>query len=122
MGPAKDACAINNLKPINFHLAPGADVQVALVPDFMEVVKLTDAMGDRGIVFYDATHQVAGLAIDDQPGTGGALAEETYARGKLQGTGSVSAPLTQTFTTWDGFMQSVRASYDLAGSTDLKQR
>lgn len=122
MGPAKDACAIANLKPINFHLGPGADIQVALVPEFTEVVKLTDAMGDRGIVFYDSTHRVAGIAIDDQPGRADALAEEAYGRGVLQAAGGVSGPLTQTFGTWDGFMQSVRATYDVGGAVDLKTR
>lgn len=120
MGPAKDACAVMNLKPINFHLAPGADIQVALVPAFTEVVQLTDASGGRGVMFYDSMHQVVGLAIDDQPSRGSGPQIESYARGVLNGRGTISAPLTQTFTTWDGFAQSVRATYDQAGNADLK--
>jgi len=124
MGPAQQACALTNLKPITFQIAPGADIQVALVPEFTEVVQLTDAMGNRGIAFYDSMHQVAGIAIDDQRTNGFAsgTAIETYARGVLQPIGALSLPITQTFTTWDGFAQSVRAQYDQAGAADLKDR
>ena len=95
MGPASQACAITNLKKIDFHLSSHSDVQVALRPEFAEVVKLTDASGERGVIFYDATHQVAGLAIDDprSPPPASATAEETYARGKLGQAGAITAPL-----------------------------
>jgi hypothetical protein len=122
VGPAHDACAVTNLKPINFNIAASADVQVALVPDFAEVVDVSDASGPRGLIFYDATHKVAGLAIDDtrMPPPSDATAEESFAKIKMLSTGLLSLPITQTFTTWDGFAQSVRSSYDQAAVADLK--
>ncbi len=122
-GPAHEACSTGNLRPINFQTSGLADLKVALVPEFAEVQKLTDATGaERGIIFYDATNQIAGLVLSRPPVGADAVAEETDARTKLNGLGAVTAPITQTFTTWDGFAQTVRGTYDQAGSADLKAR
>ncbi|MBK7864480.1 MAG: hypothetical protein IPJ65_38920 [Archangiaceae bacterium] len=67
--------------------------------------KLTDAMGDRGVLFYP-THQVAGPAIDDQRMPPPATADrrrDPRAAQVLQTAGGISAPPIQTFTPWDGF-------------------
>ncbi|MHB8875758.1 MAG: hypothetical protein ACYC8T_18890, partial [Myxococcaceae bacterium] len=122
-GPAQQACSTANLKPIRFLLGSGADVQVALVPQFAEVSMLVDPAGvERGILFYDAANKMGGLVLSRPPVGTNAAAEETDARSRLQGLGTVSAPITQTFTTWDGFAQSVRGTYDLAGNVDAKVR
>lgn len=122
-GPAKNACSTANLRLISFHFAGVPDLQVALVPAFTEVNKLVDGNNvERGVIFYDKTNQVAGLVIARPPVGANASVEETDARIKLSGLGGVSGAITQTFTTWDGFTQSVRASYDNGGSADLKSR
>lgn len=121
-GPAQAACSTPNLKPVSFHSEAVSDLQVALVPSFTEATLLVEGGINRGGLFYDPTNQVGGMVISKTPAGANASAEESAARAKLQSLGTVSAPITQTFTTWDGFAQSVRATYDHAGGTDLKTR
>ncbi|MFT3837702.1 MAG: hypothetical protein QM723_11970 [Myxococcaceae bacterium] len=111
------ACATNNLKPITLQSSGFADVQVALVPTFTEVGHLNDGMQDRGFIFYDSTTGVAGLALSKTPTGGDASSDEIGDRSKL---GSVSAPSSRTFTTWDNFALSVLSTYDLGGAADTK--
>lgn len=121
MGPAQQACSTANLRPVSFHTSGSADVQVALVPEFTEISKLTLGADERGIAFYNAATKVGGIAISKTMGVGAsASAEEMSARTTLGGLGTVGLPLTQTFTTWDGF-GAVRASYDLASTRDVKE-
>ncbi|MFZ5440951.1 MAG: hypothetical protein ACOZQL_13165 [Myxococcota bacterium] len=117
-GVAQQACATQNLKPISFHSSGASDVQVALVPDFAEVTRVAGPGGEAGFVFYDATTKVAGLAISKTPAGADATAEEADGRSKITG---LSGPLTQTFTTWDGF-NAVRGVYDASGNGDVKTR
>jgi Bacterial TSP3 repeat len=118
-GPPQAACATPNLKPVGFSSSGAADVQVALVPEFAEVQKLSDGTGERGFIFYDAVTHVAGLAISRTPAGADGTAEELAARALL---GTVTAPLTQTFSTWDGFSGSVRGTYDVSQTDDAKAR
>lgn len=118
-GVAQQACATVNLRPINFHVAGVPDVQVALVPAFSEISRLSDSAGERGFAFFDPASKVAGIAISKPPTGADGTSEELDGRGKI---GNVAAPLTQTFTTWDGFTGSVRAVYDVSGNQDVKAR
>ncbi len=120
MGPAQQACSTANLRPISFHSSPSADVQIALVPEFMEVAKLTLGTDERGIVFYNPATKVGGIAISKTMGVGASpSAEEATARATLGGIGAVSTPLTQTYSSWDTF-GGVRATYDVASNRDAK--
>ncbi len=120
-GPVNQACATANLKPVTFHSSGASDVQLALVPDFAEVTRLavpgTSGSVEAGFAFYDQSTKIAGLALSKAPAGADANAEEAFGRGRI---GNVTAPLTQTFTTWDGFGGSVRAIYDVSGSGDVK--
>jgi hypothetical protein len=118
-GPVQQACATANLKPINFHTSGASDVQVALPPDFSEVTRLAAGGVESGFAFFDPATKVAGLAISKTPQGADATAEEANGRTRITG---ISAPLTQTFTTWDGFAGSVRATYDVSGNQDVKAR
>jgi hypothetical protein len=119
-GPAQQACATANLRPVSFHSSGIADVQAALVPEFTEVSRLVLGTDERGLTFFNPTSKVGGVAISKRMGIGAdASAEEVAARGALQGVGTVSSPITQTFTTWDGF-PAVRAVYDVASARDAK--
>jgi hypothetical protein len=120
MGPAQQACAVANLKPITFQGGGKPDVKVALVPGFSEVGRLADT-SERGLIFYDAAAHIAGLVLSKPPDGTTGTTEEQAGRAKLQATGGVSGPITQTFTTWDGF-DAVRGTYDNAGAVDLKTR
>jgi hypothetical protein len=117
-GPAGQACSSANLKPIAFHAAEHEGLQLALIPPFAQTSALLDvASGQTGLMFYDAAHHTVGLAFSKTPVGATASAEETDARARL---GGVSGAIVQTFTSWDGFTQSVRASYDQDGTADLK--
>ncbi|MFT3709197.1 MAG: hypothetical protein QM817_16260 [Archangium sp.] len=116
MGPAQQACATQNLKPVNFHSSGLADVQVALSPDFTEVSRISGPGGEAGFVFYDPTTKIAGVALSKMPAGADATAEEADGRGKITG---VTAPLLQTFNTWDTF-GAVRAIYDVSATRDTK--
>jgi hypothetical protein len=121
-GVAQQACATTNLRPITFHSSGASDVQMALVPDFAEVSRVsrvtTGGNEEAGFLFYDASTKVAGLAISKTPTGGTTTSEEADGRGKITG---ITGPLTQTFTTWDGF-PAVRAIYDVSGAGDVKAR
>ncbi|MDP3235007.1 MAG: hypothetical protein Q8S33_07915 [Myxococcales bacterium] len=120
MGPAQQACSTANLRPVSFHTSGSADVQVALVPEFMEVAKLTLANDERGIVFFNPVTKVGGIAISKTMGVGATpSAEEATGRSALAGIGTIATPLTQTYTSWDGFA-GVRATYDVSSNRDAK--
>lgn len=122
-GVANQACATTNLRPITFHSSGASDVQVALVPDFSEVSRVSRVTGgtmeEAGFVFYNPTTKIAGIAISKAPAGADGSAEELDGRSKITG---VSGQLTQTFSTWDGFGGSVRAIYDVSGGADAKAR
>ena len=122
-GVAQQACATTNLRPITFHSSGVSDVQVALVPSFAEVSRLSRVTGtgneEAGFVFYDASTKIAGIAISKVPAGADGNAEEADGRAKITG---VSGQLTQTFGTWDGFSGSVRAIYDVSGGGDAKAK
>ncbi|MBM4781575.1 MAG: hypothetical protein GQE15_28195 [Archangiaceae bacterium] len=121
MGPAQQACSTANLRPVSFHTSGNADVQMALVPEFMEVSKITLGTEERGLIFYNPATKVGGIAISKTMGVGAtASAEETTGRGVLGGLGTIALPLTQTYTTWDGF-PGVKASYDVTSNRDAKE-
>ncbi len=116
-GPATQACSTANLRPVTFSGNGVTDVQVALPNDFTELNHLLSGSTEAGFVFYDANTKVAGIAFSKAPSGGDGSAEEAADRSKI---GAVSNPLLQTFTTWDGFAGSVRATYDLPGTGDVK--
>ena len=120
-GPAGAACAIANLKPVIFQSSGFADVNVALAPTFTEVGRLLEGTTEKGIIFYDATTKVGGMAISLAPNGAGVSNDEIAGRALIASTGVITGPLTQTFTTWDTF-PAVKATYDLGGNTDLKTR
>ncbi len=115
-GPAQQACATTNLRPITFHINGTSDVQLALEPAFTEVNRLSSASGEHGFAFYDPATKVGGIAVSKAPNGADVTAEEANGRTRI---GDVSAPLTQNFTTWDGF-PAVRAIYDVNNTDDLK--
>ncbi len=120
-GPALQACSTANLKPVVFQSSGFGDVQVALAPGFSEFGRLVETT-ERGIIFYDPATKIAGLVFSKAPQGATASAEESFGRTRIATTGAITAPITQTFTTWDGFAQSVRATYDQAGNADVKTR
>lgn len=122
-GPATQACATANLRPVKFEKNGYADVNVALAPGFSEVVTLNQGGQERGLIFFDPTARIGGFAlVKTVPASATAVAQETTGRLNLSATGGVlSNPLIQNFTSWDGYA-SVRGTYDVTGSQDLKAK
>ena len=118
-GPATEACSTANLRPVIFSASGAPDVQIALPTEFTEISAVTVNAVQQGYVFYDPTTHVTGLVFSKTPAGISATAEELAGRPKI-GTSSVTNPVLQTFTTWDGFATSIRASYDFADGTDAK--
>lgn len=117
-GPAGQACANDNLRPVHFESVERIGLKLALVPSFTEISTLRNPAGEAlGLVFYDPTRKVVGLAFGRPPVGASASDEETDIRQRL---GGISGAIAQTFTTWDGHPQSVRATYDQAVTRDLK--
>ncbi len=119
MGPATQACATANLRPVKFEKNGFADVNVALAPSFTEVSTLTQGGQERGLIFYDGTNRVAGFAVvKTVAASATAVAQEQAGRAAL---GGATNPLVQNFTSWDGYA-SIRATYDVSGTQDLKAK
>jgi hypothetical protein len=122
-GPATAACATTNLKPVNFERVGPPDLQLALPPAFTEATKLLDAAGnEHGMMVYAPTLKIAAVVVSRTPVGATAADEESAMRSTLSGLGLLTSPITQSFTTWDGYGQTVRGSYDQDGADDLKAR
>jgi hypothetical protein len=123
-GPVAQVCTAENLRPVSFQSADGADIKLALPPSFTEVTQIKVGSDVKGLVGYDSTTKVAFLAFRTTPPAGATdpLGDEEALRPTINGTGTLSNRTAQTFKTWEGF-QAVQAFYDQAGSTtDLKRR
>jgi hypothetical protein len=123
-GPVGQVCTADNLRPVSFQSADGADIKLALPPTFTEVTQIKVGTEVRGLVGYDSTTKVAFLAFRRAAPTGAhdPLSDEEALRPTINGTGALSNRTAQTFKTWEGF-QAVQAFYDQSGTTtDLKRR
>lgn len=89
-----------------------ADVQLATPPDFAVANNsiITDNGTPIGVASYDAARAIFTFAVRKAPEGAAPNNELTTLEGRI---GSLTLPLVQTFTTWDGFA-SVRASYNYA--------
>lgn len=121
-GAAQAACATQNLRKVAFHVAGAADLTLALTDEFA-VQEVTDPAGNTaGLSFTAPGLKIAGIALALPPSGSSGVDEELRVRNVLAGLGFLSAPITQTFTTWDGFPGSVRATYDQDGFEDASLR
>ncbi|MFH1811058.1 MAG: hypothetical protein ABIJ09_20120 [Pseudomonadota bacterium] len=125
-GPVLAACSQSSLVPLEFGSAVEPDLLFATAnygggDQFSERSTVLVNNAPAGLMFYNPTHQVAAFTLTLVPGNNDATASaaEQARRATL---GNLSAPFTRTFTTWDGFAQSVLASYDDGASGSVKQR
>jgi hypothetical protein len=123
MGPAAQACARTNLRPVVFNSEADPDLQLGLPASFTELTPITVMGRRRGTMGFDPTNQVAFL-VWREAARGGAtnpIADETSLRPAFNGVGAVTNVTTQTFSSWDA-IPSLQAFYDMAGTTDVKSR
>jgi hypothetical protein len=95
------------------------DIEFTATDEFTESSKIHWADWAVGVMLYNPTKKVVGIALSTMPTGVDAMAEETAGQNLLKSIGNVSAATAHAYTTWDGFSAS-RASYNLAGSSDLK--
>lgn len=118
LGPVAQACATSNFRSVSLHEALPVDVQWATsgTPELSKII--AHGSGEVvGLQLFDATRHWGALTITRAPIGGSSSAEETAFRSTVRG---LSGAIVQTFTTWDGFEQSVRATYDQTSTVDLK--
>jgi hypothetical protein len=137
-GIVGEACATQNLTPIQFRDVADADVLLALAKNFEDKGGVTNLSlltvgGDmHGFLFVDPTHEVGGFVLDKTPEGADAAAEEAACRGATPCAGKsghfqqiacLDNAVTQSFPTWDGF-PAVLATYDWreGAGDDLKGR
>ncbi len=125
---AQAACHIDNLIPVDRQREWAPDLQVATAvrgPDaFGEQIRVADIVAGEaavtvGLMGFNATAGIAYLALLKEPAGGDAAAEESHGRSRIAQGGSLSAPITTQFSTWDGY-PAVRASYLQGASGGVK--
>lgn len=120
--PVLAACGPGNAAPFDLAALAEPDLLFATHADFSESETLMVGGKTVGQVAYagGGAHPdpIAGFVLV-RPSAGSATAEEAAVRAAIDG---LSAPITQRFTTWDGF-DAVRGTYDLdARGADLRER
>jgi hypothetical protein len=124
VGTVAQVCAGSKLVPILFKEEGQPDLRLALPPSFSELATIKPAGGPaKGIMGFDPTSNVAFLVYRQAAATGATTptADEAALRPALQAAGALQNVTTQTFTTWDGY-PALQATYEQAGSVDLKTR
>ncbi len=117
---AQNACATESLRKVEIHKVSFGDIEIAATAEFSETTKLKNSAGrDIGVMIYNPTSQVIGIALSKTPTGADVSAEEIDGKSKLSSVGSVSGATAQVYTSWDGFAAS-HAYYNLSGSSDLK--
>ncbi len=122
-GPAGQVCTAMNLRPVTFKAEGSPDIQLGLPASFTEVSTVSVGANKRGLIGYDPTHQVAFIAWRE-PARGTSATptgDEAALRPLLAGIAAISAPTTQTFTTWDT-IPALQGFYDQVGGVDIKAR
>jgi len=126
--PLTQACAPQNLVPIQFRQAHDADAVVALAMSYANgpatnLSPLSVGGKTKGYLFVDLAHEIGGFLVV-RPSTGATSSEEeAEVRKVLAGIAPVSHPVVQPFKSWDGFDAAI-ATYDVGVGTgdDLKGR
>ena len=117
---AANACAADKLKKINITKVSFGDIEIATTTEFTEVTKVKNASGrEVGIMVYNPTTQVVGLAFEKTPAGATAVAEEASVRSAIGGQ-TILVPSSDT-TSWDGY-PFVDNSFSISSSADLKEQ
>jgi hypothetical protein len=115
------ACSTANLAPVVFDRSQPADVQLA-TRGFTDKQIVTVGTDEKGWLYWNPTGSIAAFALKKATVEADVTAMETAGRAALAamgGTGTISNPLTQTFTTWDAY-PAVKATYNWAATGDAK--
>ena len=117
-GPVQAACA--SPRPLVSHELHDSDLHVAAVADYSEVTRIVSGGKEVGLVLYDPTRKIVGIALHRVPALANVTAQEADGRAKLTAiSGGVSSALTQGMTSWDGFNAMI-GHYDHGSAADLK--
>jgi len=122
-GPAGQVCTAMNLRPVTFKGEGAPDIQLGLPATFTEITPISVGANRRGMIGFDPTNKVAFIAWREAARNGSTTptTDEAAIRPLLNNIAAISAPTTQTFTTWDGIL-ALQGLYDMAGTVDIKAR
>ena len=112
------ACATANLVKVLFQAATTGDVQLASLQSYGTVATVMDGNAQMGVMVYDPTTHVAGVAVAMTPAGADTTADLNALRATLTGHGGVATVITQPFTTWDGYA-AIRGTLDWNQSGDI---
>ncbi len=115
------ACSAANLAPVVFDRSQPADVQLA-TRGLAEKVVVNVSAAEKGWLYWSSASGIAAFAFKKATVEADVAAMETAGRAAfaaIGGSGTISNPLTQTFTTWDGYT-AIRATYNWSASGDAK--
>lgn len=138
-GAVHGACATENIVKINFFNIRHADSMIALIEDYKDnppqdinLSKLLINGEEKGFIFVHKNKEAGGFVIEKKAETANIVDEEKLIRGDtpckipsgyLEKIACISNPVTQTFTTWDGFPAIIaNYDYDKGSQDDLKGR
>lgn len=117
--PLRGACEPGFERPVDILKSMDADIQLVVAPAVSERAALNSNGTEVGLAFFDPMNGFGGFAIS-RPPFGGGSDEEVLGRDALGSIGTVSNPLTQTYRSWDLYSGSVRATYELESTDNLK--
>jgi len=112
------ACSTANLAPVVFDRSQPADVQLA-TRGFSEKQLVSVSAAEKGWLYWNATSSIAAFALKKATVEADVATMETAGRTAFAAIGTVSNPLTQTFTTWDGY-PAIKATYNWSALGDAK--
>jgi hypothetical protein len=115
------ACSTANLAPVVFDRSQPADVQLA-TRGFTEKQLVSVSAVEKGWLYWSPASSIAAFALKKATVEADVTAMETAGRAAfaaMGGAGTISNPLTQTFTTWDGY-PGIKATYNWSASGDAK--
>ncbi|MGI5864118.1 MAG: adventurous gliding motility lipoprotein CglD [Myxococcales bacterium] len=117
-GPVQAACA--SPRQMVSHQTYDSDLHVAAVSGYSEVTRIVSGGKEVGLVLYDPTQKIIGIALHRVPAAATVTDQENEGRTKLAAiSGGVTSALTQGLTSWDGFT-AMAGYYDHGSSADLK--
>ncbi|MBN2360988.1 MAG: hypothetical protein JXR83_16145, partial [Deltaproteobacteria bacterium] len=120
------ACATDRLVAVDRSGSLKADLTIVTAnygggDAFAERTTLQVNGDDVGLMFFNASRQVAAFALNLAPTVAEPTAQAAE-QARRPTIGNLTDSLVQTFTTWDGFAGSVLVSYNDSSSSALKVR
>ena len=116
-----NACSDEHLVQVVFDRSQPADVQLATV-GFTDKLQVTVGGVEKGWLYWNPDKKIGAFALEKATVETDVASMESAGRtafAEMGGSGPVSNPLVQTFTTWDAY-PGMKATYNWAAAGDAK--